>query len=114
MNIQKLIEGLGQGRQFYEREEIKTAKRRISMKKLMRHTKDQRFITENPGPSPFPDCDKESFYLFKRRNRYHYFCSRRSDRMSSWRNDQITYLEQRYRLSNGDAIRLFCRMAGIK
>lgn len=109
MNIQDRIKALNSGRTFYLPEEIKAAKRKLSLAKMMKMIGDGAFASESPVASPFHPSDRPTFRLYRDYRRVVFTCCGKC----GYDGDQIDYLKMRFQLPTGQAIALFCNLAGI-
>ena len=66
------IECIREGHRLFEQSEIRKAKIAYPMKRLMQTIGDSEFVRETAGSSPFPMCEKRSFYIFKEKSRFVY------------------------------------------
>ena len=101
------LEYLDQDKQFYPPEEIYLAKRKLPLKRLMKMIGDEAFIFV--WQSPFHSDDVPRFKVWQYSGRWVFNC----DYVKSC-GDQIDYLELRFQITTGQAIRLLCRLSGLK
>jgi hypothetical protein len=109
VSLTESIRTLGKGRNFFQPEEIKTAKRKLSLAQMMKRLGDGAFISEQSTASPFHPSERQNFKLYRMRRGFRFTCCGKC----GYEGDQIDYLKARFQLTTGKAIALFCRLAGI-
>ena len=108
--IRSHIEALTTGRKFYSPEEIKAAKHKLPLTQLMNRVGDGAFVSQKSTASPFHPSERPTFSLYRTRRGFRFACCGKC----GYEGDQIDYLKARFQLTTGEAIALFCRLAGIK
>lgn len=110
MNIADHLNNVANGGRFFDREEIKAAKRKLSLPALMRLIGDGAFATEIGTNSPFHPSERPTFRLHRPYRRIAFSCCEKC----GYEGDQVDYVKARYKLTTGQAIALFCNLAGIR
>jgi hypothetical protein len=91
---------------FYGPEEIKTAKRRFPLRRLMKVLGDEEYIRTHQRKSPFHSTNERGLAVFQCNSRWVFTCCGQH----GIRGDQIDYVKAKYDLTTGQAISFLCEL----